>query len=358
MRMTNNSFLFVGSYAKLSEPGIAVYSFDEDSGESAFLSHVSGIENPSYFSLSAEGSYLYSISERKEIEARVYAFHFNKKSKQLSMINYQKTDGFSPCYIWIDKNRTMVVTANYRGGNINIFHILEGGELSPVSSVFFYEGHGLNLLRQEKSHPHCIYASPDEKALFVDDLGTDNIYTYNYENEFLQLINYKEGMVNLRPGEGPRHAVFHPNGEFVYLLCELSGNVVVLKYKDRLLRPVQYIGTGHIGAAGGGDIHVSADGNFVYASFRINAEGIAVYKVNRGSGKLSLVNFTYTESHPRNFAISPSGRYLLCACMNSNSIQIFKINNQSGLLTDSHQNIEISRPACLKLHSFDMIKAR
>jgi 6-phosphogluconolactonase len=349
--MKTDCFLFVGSYAKSTETGISVYSFDESSGESSLLNQISGIENPSYFNLSVDGRYLYAVSEVKEIEARVYAFAYDKNLKHLQMLNYQKTSGFSPCYIWIDENRTMVVTANYRGGNINVFPISKDGRLYPTSAVLTYKGHGINLVRQEKSHPHCIYSSPKGDNLFVDDLGTDRIYKYQIEKESSQLLSSPTGTIYLHQGEGPRHAVFHPNGRFVYLLCELSGNVVVLRYEGGSLVPVQYIGTGDLYAKGGGDIHVSPDGNFVYASYRLNSEGIAIFKVNETNGRLCLIGFTFTKSHPRNFAISPNGQYLLCACMNDDLIQAFKICNQSGLLTDSYLNIGINRPACLKFYS-------
>jgi len=348
--MHHSSILFASSYAKPTEAGISIYSFDEESGESRLLNQVFGIENPSYFNLSVDGCYLYAVSEMKEGEARVYAFVLDEESKQLSLLNYQKTEGFSPCYIWINRDRSMAVTANYRGSSINLFPIRGDGRLSPVSTVFAYKEQGLNPVRQEKSHPHCIYSSPEEENLFVNDLGTDHIYKYRIEMGRAQLIHNEDGTIDLHPGEGPRHAVFHPNGKFAYMICELSGNIVVLNYVNGSLIPIQYIGMCDLEAAGGGDIHVSPDGNFVYASYRIKSVGIAIYKVDKKNGRLSFIGFTCTKSHPRNFTLSETGQYLLCACMNDNLIQTFKINNQSGLLTDIYRDITINRPACLKMH--------
>jgi 6-phosphogluconolactonase (cycloisomerase 2 family) len=58
-----------------------------------------------------------------------------------------------------------------------------------------------------------------------------------------------------------------------------------------------------------------------------------------------------TGIHPRNFAITPNGKYVLVACRDSNCIQIFERNADTGLLTDTGKAIEIKEPMfvlCLK----------
>ena len=53
-------------------------------------------------------------------------------------------------------------------------------------------------------------------------------------------------------------------------------------------------------------------------------------------------------AHPRMFNITPNGRFLLCCCRDSNKIQVFRRDADTGLLTDTHQDIPLSKPVCVQ----------
>ena len=104
-----------------------------------------------------------------------------------------------------------------------------------------------------------------------------------------------------------------------------------------------------MGGRGGADLHLSPDGRYLYASNRLKADGISVFKVNPQTGKLRKVGYQLTDSHPRNFAITPNGRYLLCACRDGNSIQIFERDANTGLLKLQPNTIRLKKPVCIQL---------
>jgi 6-phosphogluconolactonase len=52
---------------------------------------------------------------------------------------------------------------------------------------------------------------------------------------------------------------------------------------------------------------------------------------------------------PRNFAIHPSGRYLLAANQNSDLVTVLNLDPVSGMLTETGNYIQISKPVCLLL---------
>ena len=106
------------------------------------------------------------------------------------------------------------------------------------------------------------------------------------------------------------------------------------------------------GGKGSADIHVSPDGKFLYTSHRLKKDGIAIFSINPSTGLLTKVGYQETGIHPRNFAITPNGKYLLVACRDDNTIQIFKRNVRTGLLTDTGKCINIGKPVCLVLRKY------
>ncbi|MDR1171886.1 MAG: lactonase family protein [Bacteroidales bacterium] len=348
----NMLYMLVGTYTTGSSAGIYVYKLNTETGTAEYVSAVKAV-NPSYLAVSTDECYVYSVGESSGKEAVVYAFSFDKQAGKLKLLNTQQTNGSGPCYISTDRAGHFVVTANYPGGSVSVLPLATNGTLQPVAKVFEFEGTGPDVNRQEKPHLHCAVFSPDQRYLFAADLGTDQLHKFTTSSTapFLAM-GYPEAY-KLEPGSGPRHLTFHPNGKFAYLINELSGKVMVSHYANGNLEPVQYVASdtsAGIGGKGSADIHVSPDGKFLYASNRANTNNIAIFRINAADGKLAAVGFQPTGGHPRNFIITPNGKYLLVANMNSNNIQVFEINKKTGLLIEnsSKQITSIDQPVCLK----------
>ncbi|MDL5428930.1 beta-propeller fold lactonase family protein, partial [Escherichia coli] len=65
------------------------------------------------------------------------------------------------------------------------------------------------------------------------------------------------------------------------------------------------------GALGGGALHLSPDGRFLYMSNRGDANEIAYYSVDAKTGRLTYAGRQSTLGKtPREFAIDPSGKWL------------------------------------------------
>ena len=152
----------------------------------------------------------------------------------------------------------------------------------------------------------------------------------------------------LKPGSGPRHLTFSPNGHFAYIINELSGTVVAFSYNEGDLKEIQTIAADTVGGRGSADIHISPDGKFLYASNRLKADGIAIFSIDPASGQLTKAGYQLTGINPRNFIITPNGKYLLVACRDSNSIQVYKRDLSTGLLTNMNQDIKLDKPVCIK----------
>jgi 6-phosphogluconolactonase len=75
---------------------------------------------------------------------------------------------------------------------------------------------------------------------------------------------------------------------------------------------------------------------------------IAIYSIDK-KGILTLANRqSVLGKTPRNFAIDPTGNFLLAANQNTNDVIIFKRDKKTGLLTPTGKKIEVDKPVCLK----------
>jgi 6-phosphogluconolactonase len=188
------------------------------------------------------------------------------------------------------------------------------------------------------------------KHLFVPDLGTDKLEIYHFDEKSGGLK--ERGTMKMPEASGPRHFVFHPTGKWAYLVQELSGMVTAFDYKNGRLSTKQSISllpAEYEGEASSADIHVSPDGRFLYATNRKSSNTITIFKIDELSGHLSLINYQSTlGSTPRNFNFDLSGNFLLVANQDSDEIVIFRINKETGLLEDSGNRINVSKPVNIK----------
>lgn len=348
-----NLYLLVGTYNSLSksDTGIYVYRFDTLDASSKLRSAVTGVEDPSYLAVAPNEKNVYAVSEGAGDNARVNAFWFDKKEGTLTFLNSEPAAGDHPCFITVDPAGRMVVLANYTGGNVTVFGVGKEGRLSPLVQNFIFSGSGPDSLRQEKSHLHSTRFTPDGRFMFATDLGSDKVYKFAVSPEDSVLLAPGDpSYFAMQPGNGPRHMDWHPNQKFYYVLNELSGTIDVFDYLDGNIVHKQSIEADSLHVKASADLHISPDGNYLYATNRKEGDGIAIFKINP-EGFLTRVGYTKTGRHPRNFILTPDGKFLLLASRDDNRIEIYKVNAQNGQLTDTGKRINVGAPVCLQFIS-------
>ena len=332
--------LLVGTYTDTDSKGIYSYKYDPANGESTLLS-VTEVANPSFLTVTPDSKMVYAVTEQQK-DAAVSAFDFNASDGSLALRSSQPTNGKDPCHVtFIGKE---VAATNYSSGSLTLFPLDKDGDLKE-GSVYEFFGSGPNLGRQAGSHIHSSQVSPDGKFLFVIDLGGDCIYRYPVSDG--KVASYEAVEIKVPAGEGPRHFTFSKDGRYMYVITELGGRVLAYDYNGGDLRLIQQVEADPLHSAGSADIHFSPEGKFLYASNRLKGDGLAIFSQDAGTGLLTYVGYQETGIHPRNFAISPDGRFVLVACRDSDEIQVFERNPKTGLLKDTGKGIKVSHPVCV-----------
>lgn len=196
------------------------------------------------------------------------------------------------------------------------------------------------------SHAHHVYFTPDKKFLLVNDLGADKIHKFKVNSQAPFLSETYED-ISVEPESGPRHSAFTKDGKFMYLINELNGQVYGFSNNNNTFTKFQSIACDEVEARGSADIHISPDGKFLYASNRLKRDGISIYRINAENGHLEKVGYQLTGIHPRMFEITPNGKYVFVCCRDSDAIEIYLRNPETGLITKQDE-IRIPHPVCIK----------
>lgn len=342
-------YLVIGSYSSADDEGIKVYSFDATDAEVSYISGLKGIENPSFVYPSPDGTRVYAVGENDApAEATAHALAFDATEGILTLLNTQPTNGDAPCNIIVSPDGKWVYTSNYNGGSITEFPLNAEGKLGE-GRVIPFSGSSIDSVRQARPHLHAVNFTPDGHFLLANDLGTDSIYVFRATAP----VTSNSG-VEMPSGMGPRHLCFHPNGKTMYVLGEINGEVAVFNYRSMSKGTQWELTTGkrHLAdslhAEGSADIHISSDGKYLYTSHRLEGDGISIFRVSKDADSLEKIGYQPTCIHPRNFTISPDGKWLLVACRDDNVVQIFARDVETGLLTDTGKKIEMPKPVCLQ----------
>jgi 6-phosphogluconolactonase len=339
---------YIGTYTKGNSKGIYSFILDTKIERITDVCLVAEQENPTYLAFSKNNQYLYSVVKVDNFGG-VAAYAVHERTGELSPLNKQVSKGAPPCHVSVGKQNLNVFSANYHKGTVEAFSIdRNSGFIEPVMSIVEHQGSGPDT-RQEKPHVHYAAFSPDEQFIIIVDLGTDEIYTYVLKERNLTEVK----RLSVKPGSGPRHLVFHPDGKYAYVMTEFSSEVIVLSFDPEVgsFKEVQTISTipedfkeNNQGSA----IHITSDGQFIYAGNR-GHDSIAVFKVDDESHQISLIERVTSQGNwPRDFSLDPSEKYLIAANQESNNLVLFSRNEETGTLTLLQSDIEVPSPVCVK----------
>jgi|ERR1035438_10413224 6-phosphogluconolactonase len=302
------------------------------------------LPKPSFLALHPNRHYLYVASEQSE--GLVSAWRIESTSGILSFVNQTTSGGAGPCHIALDASGAIAVVCNYADGSINAVRIRPDGSLGETLAAYRNSGTGLRQPRQSAPHPHGAFFSPDNRLVVVPDLGLDKLFLYGVSDT---LNPGGPPSVDLLPGSGPRHFVFHPEGRYGYAICELTSTIATFHCNGTSLETVatrSALPRQHKGKNIAAGILIDPAGRFLYCSNR-GADTIGVFAIG-ANGDLETVQHVSSEgAAPRHIAMDGTGEWLLAANQDADSVVVFCRDSESGRLTANPPKIGVPRPTCI-----------
>lgn len=333
--------IFVGTYTDEASEGIYKLQFDTEKGKILSSNLAAEITSPSYLTISSNKDFLYAVQEVNDFENEAGAVTtFALKNENLTEIQTVSSRGAHPCHLSLSPRGDKLAVANYTGGNASVYKVGSDGKLE--SSAFMDH----TQIDTTKT-PHAHMAKWVNNEILIADLGLDALFTYKDEDSEMAK---PKATIQLPKGTGPRHFTTTENGRFLYIINELNSTIAVYVKNDT----GEYVGNQKVstlsddfkGESFCADLHISADGKFLYGSNR-GENTIVIFSIDFATGMLTLVERESVHGDwPRNFTIDPTGKFLLVANQNSNNITVFKRDLEKGTLTFLNEE-KLSKPVCI-----------
>lgn len=335
--------LYIGTDAN----GIFISQFDAENGTLTEPKLAAEIKQPGFLAFHPEKPLLYTIAG----DNKVASFTIGEDNA-LTPLDTRSSGGGGPCHLAIDPTGNTVAVANYGDGSVTTIRLDDAGKFGDVVTKFEIQGSGPNEKRQKRAHTHGVYFDQAGNFLFAPDLGADKTAAFKFDSSTSTFEPTEQAELKAPPGSGPRHMAFSPDEKHAYIINELTGTVTVAEYTKETgeFKDIQTIDTlpGDFTEYNKtSEIEVHPNGNFVYGSNR-GHESIVVYQRDPNSGLLKLVQHAPCGGKtPRHFKIDPSGKWLICAHQDSDTISVLSLDPETGKLGEPQSTVSAPRPICV-----------
>ncbi|WP_124057514.1 lactonase family protein [Vaginisenegalia massiliensis] len=333
----------LGGYTKRLNDGLYEIEFDESKAKFGSKHLISPLKQSTFMTLSSDKRYLFAIHKGDENSGIVA---FEKKDGHWHEIDRLLNSTIPGCHLSYRSLSRTIYVSNYHLGQIQCYQLKEDNKLTELTTI---QHHGSSIHPNQKSpHVHYTCLSDDESLLYVCDLGTDHVLTYQ--------VN-AEGELSLRDqlkfpaGTGPRHLVKHPHKKYYYAIGELGNTTSLLKpdKQGRLTieQTILNIPSDQVQASAGSAIRTSQDGRFLYVSTRFH-NSLSVFEINQENGQLNFIQCIETMGQiPRDFCLDASDSFVLVPHQDSDFISIFERNPETGLLKFIQNDTKAPECVCI-----------
>jgi 6-phosphogluconolactonase len=341
-----------GAPPPVREHGIFAARLDPRTGHLAPLGRVAGIDGSSWLVSHPHLPVLYSVGltgNDKKAESSLYSFAMDRTNGQLQELNRVGAGGTDATHLDLDVSSMTLFSANHNSGDVSAVPVLADGRLGLVASLQKGFGTGPHP-RQNRPQTHAVAIDPSHRYVVTADFGADRLFVYRFDSSTRALTPAENAFEVLPPGSGPRHLAFHPGGGFLFVNCELTGDVRSYRWDGskgalQLVQALSPYPVAYVGGKSAAEIMTSRDGRFLYVSLRGGQDSIIVYAVDANTGTLAEIQRMPSGGKtPWSMALDPSGRWLLVANQGADSVAVFNVDAATGRLSATAEALEVPDP--------------
>ena len=335
--VAQTQYAWVGTYNPNGE-GLYRFTVDPQTGALNDKTLVSKLPNAAQLTVSHDGKTLYLASEVEQ--GVVQALRIGDNGT-LSELNQVASGGAGPVYLSLTPNGKHLLVANYISGTVAVLPVNADGSLSDATDTHQDKGEpgaakpkaavegSFAISDHNGPHAHMIAADPSGKYVFSTDLGLDRIYQYRFDDQTGKLTPNDPPFISASSkGAGPRHFVFMPKGDALWLINEEASTLThyALDSNGRLKegKTVSALPDGYKGTSFAAGLALSADGKQLYVANRLH-NSIGHFTVT-AEGTLTHQDDVWTRGdYPRTLTLDKQGRWLYVMNQRSDNITRFRV---------------------------------
>lgn len=337
---------YVSTYTMRDSHGIKIYDVDIENGRMSEKGSVE-ITNSSYVTISHTGKYLYSITDFGVESFKILP------DGNLELINKASINGMRGCYLSTDYEDKFLFCAGYHDGKITVLRLdQETGAIGEITDEVFHKGLGSVAERSFRPHISCVKMTRDNKYLCAADLGIDyvNVYALDHERGTLRLAD----IIRCEVESAPRHLKFSLDGKYMYVIGELKNCVDVYTYKEENNMPffelIQSVPTTDKYEANGvaaSALTISMDGRYIVAS-NAGENSVALFEINPENGMLDCrFCLPISGEYPKDACLFPDNRHLVSLNHESNTMTFFTVDAKKGNLIMNGKELQVKKANCI-----------
>jgi len=243
-------------------------------------------------------------------------------------------------YIRVDHSGRVLLAAHYGEGDVTTYRIKDGICTDEM----------LDHQVTEKT-AHCVEVDPTGKFVFVPHTSPNKVYQFRLDAATGKLTAndppFAEGPDEDHLYHQPRHIAFHPKMKLAYTSNERGGGITAWSFDSHkgTLAKLQTLSTlppDYSGGSAAADIKITGDGRFAYVSNRDvtkrpagepNRDTLTAVAIEDKTGKMEVVGYYPTASHPRSFCLDLTRNFLYAAGQNAATLVAYRIDRKTGALT-------------------------
>lgn len=339
---------YVSTYTLGDNHGITIYDVDEENGRFSLKDRVE-ITNSSYLSISHNRKWLYSITD---FGVESYAI---QPDGTLKAINMASINGMRGHHLSTDYEDKFLFVAGWHDGKITVLRLNEDGSVGEITDEIFHRGLGSIAERNFRPHVSCVKMTRDNRYLCAADMGMDhtNVYRLDHGTGKLKLVD----VIRSELESSPSHIKFSRSGEYLYIVHELKKTIDVYSYKEENDNPffekiqtVDTVNEYHATNTAASALNLSEDFKYLVSS-NAGDNSVVLYKIDENTGLLTkLLCLPISGEYPKDAMLFPDNRHLVSLNHESDTMTFFTVDSDKGLIVMNGKEIRVDQPNCVIFH--------
>ena len=271
------------------------------------------IESPSFFTVC--GDRMFAVTENDDYAC----FHsYVAEGDGYRRVDSIRFDGTDLCHICYSPKHGMVFGACWGSGHLVYASVDANGKFVKADSLLQVKEVDDPEIR---TRAHFCLLDRAEDTLLVTNVGLDIIYFYKIENGALS----ETDRIYTEKGQHPRHAVYNHDESLLYVITELSNEILTYKMPEKkLIGRISTLPDGFVGKSNCSAICLSPDEKTVYGANRYS-ESLAFFKTNPDGTLHKVLQLPTDGVKPRHMVLSPDGKTLIVCYQVSGEICIMPL---------------------------------